>query len=96
MITADVLLNDAKTVLRLTNDAFNGEINDLINACKRDLELAGVDISRTNDDDPLLKRAALTYVKANFGYSDDSEKYQRQYDAQKLSLRESGDYRAVE
>ena len=36
------MLEKIKQSLRIKNNAFNDEIMDLINACKKDLEIAGV------------------------------------------------------
>ena len=84
------MLEEAKKILRLFTDVYDGEITDLINACKVDLRLAGV--INIDEGDPLIKRAILTYAKANFGFDDNSESFQRRYDALKLQLRESGEY----
>ena len=88
------MLESAKAVLRIDEPDFDGEITDLINACLKDLALAG--IYPPPGEDPLIKRAVLTYVKANFGPDGGGDNLHRQYDAIKLNLRESGDYRALE
>jgi hypothetical protein len=88
------LLDDVKVALRIKSSAFDtSEICPIISACKIDLELAGVNV--IEDTDPLIQRAVVLYAKANFGYSEDSEKYQKAYDALKNSLALSGDYTAV-
>lgn len=83
-----------KAALRTKTTAFDAEIEDVIGACKADLELVGIRIPEV--DDPLITRAVILYAKAHFGFSDDSEKYQRAYDALKCSLSLAGDYSAVE
>lgn len=86
-------LNAVKLALRISSKAFDeGEIKPIIEACKKDLRGAGV--KKTNETDPLILRAITLYAKANFGYNDDSEKYQRAYDMLKTSLALVGDYRA--
>ena len=78
------MLASAKLALRVTTNAFDDEINDLINAAVLDLGLAGV----TNDDtsDELVKRAVITYVRMNFGQPDDYDRLKESYDEQKAQL----------
>lgn len=74
----------AKTALRITTNAFDSEIEDLIQAAKADLGLAGV--SNDSTEDPLVRRAVLTYVKANFGQPDDYDRLKASYDEQKAQM----------
>ncbi|EPR12494.1 head-tail connector protein [Ruminiclostridium papyrosolvens] len=87
------LIDDVKLSLRIKTDAFDDEINPLIEACKIDLKLAGVNV--IEETDPLIKRAVILYAKANFGYSEDSEKYKIAYDMQKNSLALSQKYNTI-
>lgn len=57
------MLDKAKVALRITSDAYDTEINDLIEAAKQDLGIAGV----IPADDALCNRAVITYVKLHFG-----------------------------
>lgn len=84
------LLDDIKVSLRIKTSAFDTEIIPIIDACKIDLGLAGVNI--IVETDPLIQRAVTLYTKANFGSNPDSEKYQRSYDLLKCSLAVAGDY----
>lgn len=85
------LLEFAKTNLRIVNVAFDdNEIKPLIDACKLDLQLAGVNI--IDETDSLIKRAIILYLKGNFGFSDDSEKYISQYEKVKNALALSSNY----
>jgi len=88
------LLDDIKLTLRISNTAFDGEINDLISAAKADLMLAGILPAKANDDnDPLIKRAITVYVKANFGWNNpDAEKLQQSYAMIKGHLALSQEY----
>ena len=54
-----------KLALRLKTDAFNSEIENLIDACKIDLNQAG--IFNVSEDDALVRNAIITYCKLNFG-----------------------------
>lgn len=78
------VLNSIKLALRITTDAFNAELVDLLNAALLDLGIAGV----TNDStsDPLVLRAVITYCKLHFGQPDDYDRLKRSYDEQKAQL----------
>ena len=85
------LIDDVKTNLRVSGTTFDSaEIQPLIDACKKDLQLAGVKI--TTDTDPLIKRAVILYCKAYFGFNGEMEKYANAYEFQKKSLACAGDY----
>lgn len=88
------MLADVKTALRVSHDVLDGEINDLIDAARHDLMLSGVTALKAMDDtDPLIKRAVITYVKANF-ISDDkaAERFLKSYNLLKNHLSLAGDY----
>lgn len=88
------MINDIKPVLRITNNSFDVEINDLIEAAKTDLQLSGV--KNFDEEDPLIKRAVTTYVKANFGWDNpDSDKLNVSYNMIKQHLTLSTDYNEV-
>lgn len=95
---ADTLLKDAKLVLRMSEECvdFDTEIQGLIDASLQDLGLAGVE--QRDLDDPLIKRAVMTYVKANFGEvkTDVYNRLKSAYDEQKAQLSMSLDHRSVE
>ena len=97
------MLDKVKNALRVKTEAFDDEIQDLIDACKADLRLVGVNVPEDTPaegkeapaGDPLITRAIVLYAKANFGYSEDSEKYRAAYDYLKCSLSLAGDYHAL-
>lgn len=88
------ILDDVKIALRVTNTAFDSEILDLIDAARQDLILSGVTTLKANDDtDPLIKRAIITYCKANFGFDNpDADRLQKSYDMLKMHLALSTEY----
>jgi predicted nucleic acid-binding protein len=97
------MLDKVKNALRVKTAAFDDEIQDLIDACKADLRLVGVNVPEDTPaegkeaaaGDSLITRAIVLYAKANFGYSEDSEKYRAAYDYLKCSLSLAGDYHAL-
>lgn len=97
------MLNQVKAALRIKTASFDDEVQGLIDACLADLRIVGIIIPEPPAEvifpsvgDPLILRAVILYAKAHFGFSDDSEKYQKAYDYLKCALSLAGDYHAVE
>jgi uncharacterized phage protein (predicted DNA packaging) len=90
------LIDDIKVSLRISNTAFDTEINDLIESARYDLRLSGVTSEKANDDtDPLIKRAVSIYVKTNFGWDNpDAERLAKAFDMLKTHLALSQEYSA--
>lgn len=84
------MLDKVKLALRITTDAFDSEIDDLIVAAMGDLRISGV----TQDDqtDPLIIRAVVTYCRANFGSPDEYDRLKSSYDEQKAQLKTATGY----
>lgn len=88
------MLEEVKVALRISNTVYNDEIQGLIDAGKRDLEIAGVALPV--ETDPLIKRAIILYCKAHFGYDNkDADRFLESYVMLKQSLVLSGDYNAL-
>lgn len=84
------MLENCKMALRVSNSAYDEEIQDLIDACKLDLKISGVASSFIKETDKLIRQAILTYCKANFGYDNpDSEKFKASYELLKAHLASS-------
>lgn len=75
------ILQATKLALRVTTDAFDAEIQDLITAALLDLSVAGV--TNLDPNDALVRRAVITYVKMHFGEPDEYDRLKRSYDEQK-------------
>ncbi|MED1092678.1 head-tail connector protein [Bacillus paramycoides] len=90
-----MILIDVKKALRVSHDALNDELEDLIEAARSDLILSGVSTTKANDDkDPLIKRAIITYVKANFiPDAKEAERFQLSYNMLRNHLTLAGDYK---
>ncbi|SCY30462.1 head-tail connector protein [Lysinibacillus fusiformis] len=69
------LLNKIKFAMRIDGEDHDGEIKDMIVEAKKLIEEAGVSISKINDDDPLIRKACISYCKSNFGYDDKHDKF---------------------
>ena len=92
------MLEDVKTALRITNTAYDGEVEDLIESALMDLVQSGVFINieefkTLETKDPLIKRAIIIYAKSNFGIDNpNAEKFHDSYVMLKQHLALSGDY----
>lgn len=84
------MLDKAKKALRLTTDAYDEEITDLIEAAKADLGIAGVALPL--ELDALCQRAVLTYVRMHFGSPEDYDRLKTSYDEQKAQLQVATGY----
>lgn len=78
------MLTKVKLALRVTTDAFDSELEELIEAAKLDLGIAGVDVPENVD--AIVSRAITTYCKVHFGEPDDYDRLKASYDEQKAQL----------
>lgn len=78
------LLGKAKLAVRVTTNAYDSEISDLLLAAFMDMGVAGVEVPV--DADPLITQAAITYVKMRFGSPDEYASLKQSYDEQKAQL----------
>ena len=84
------MLNKVKLALRITTDAFDDELNDLIAAAQLDLGIAGVVIPA--EIDSIVTRAIITYCKLHFGEPGDYDRLKLSYDEQKAQLSMASGY----
>ena len=88
------MLEACKTALRLTTDAYDEQIEQLIESAKLDLGIAGVEIPCPKIPDAVVKTAIITYVRLHFGDLDANifDKLKASYDEQKSQLLMSSQY----
>lgn len=86
------LLDEVKLALRVSTNAYDDEITDLIESAKLDLGIAGVVLPDTLDS--IVKTAIKTYCKMNFGTpnSDTYDRLKKSYDEQKAQLSNATGY----
>ena len=84
------MLEKVKLALRISTDVYNSELNDLIEAAKLDLGVAGVVVPQTID--ALVSKAIITYCKMSFGLPEDYDRLKRSYDEQKAQLSNATGY----
>ena len=86
MSVPSTILDKVKVSLRISTDAFDDELEDLITAGLDDMGIAGVDGTNAELTNSLVLRAVTTYCKMNFGEPDEYERLKRSYDEQKAQL----------
>lgn len=90
----DEIVKKVKIALRVSslNAGINSEIQDVVNECVEELKRKGVEV---NFDDPLILKACKAYAKANYGYEENSDKYQISYESIVKDLLLSTGYQIV-
>lgn len=84
----------AKIKVRIREKAADdNEIADLISTCKKEMEMAGV---YGDESDPTYYQAIVLYCKGNYGYDEDTERFQRAFCALRDSMNLSGNYEKEE
>lgn len=77
------MLERVKLALRITTNAFDQELEELIEAAKLDMGIAGV---IPDSLDAIVSRAIITYCKVHFGEPDEYDRLKASYDEQKAQL----------
>lgn len=77
-------LDKVKTALRISTNAYDQELTDLIAAAQIDLGIAGVEVLSTLDE--ICTKAVITYCKMSFGLPEDYDRLKKSYDEQKAQL----------
>jgi len=85
------MLEKVKMALRISTDAYDDELNDLILAALEDMGIAGVVITE-DETDAIITRAVITYCKLAFGLPEDYDKLKKSYDEQKAQLSNATGY----
>lgn len=92
---ATKLTEKIRGALRISSQAqtITDEVNDCIEACKRDLQQVGV--NNLDESDALIIRAITIYCKAEFGYSDKAQQFRQSYDSLKVALSLMDEYQTA-
>lgn len=87
-----ILLEKVKNSMRIDGVDHDDELQDLIDTAKHLLKEVGVVESKLVDTDPLIRKAIITYCKAQFGTdTKDNERFSWSFEEMKklLSLLQS-------
>ena len=84
------VLDKVKMALRISTNAYNEELTDLIQAAKLDMGIAGVEVPANIDE--IVQQAIITYCKMSFGLPEDFDRLKASYDEQKAQLSNATGY----
>lgn len=93
-LAAMAVLDVMKLSLRIKSDAYDIEVQDLIDACLIDLNIAGVD--EVDPEDALTMQAIKIYCKANFGYDEQADRFRDAYESLKKVMALAREYDEAE
>lgn len=87
----ELLVASAKGWLRIATNSRDDEIRQVCEACLIDLKNGGV-AKRNYSEDSAIQQAIKLYLKSQFGYDQEAEKFDKAYEHLKAALALSGDY----
>ena len=80
------MLDKVKLALRYRNTLFDDEINMLIDACKRNLILSGIQENKIVDTDNSILNAVICYCKWQLNFQGKGEEWGKVYKDLKTAL----------
>lgn len=83
------LIEKLKGRIRTMSDASNEEVDDLVESCRKELEMAGV---YGDEQDPTYYQAIVLYCKAHYGYDEGTERFEKAFKSLRDAMSLSGDY----
>ena len=83
------LIEKMRKRIRVMSASSDEEIDGLIETCRKELEMAGV---YGDESDSTYYQAIVLYCKGNYGYDDDTERFQLAYAKLRDAMSLSGDY----
>ena len=73
------MLDIVKLALRISTNAFDGEISDLISAAILEMNHLGVTAATEDTEDPQIVSAVIAYCKWLFGANEDADRWRDVY-----------------
>nr|WP_294682472.1 DNA-packaging protein [uncultured Anaerotignum sp.] len=83
-------LTAMKNALRITHDKLDEEIRFNIDVCKKDLNRVG--IVRIDDTDPIIRKVTELYLKWQYDFMGEGERYEKAYKGMRNGLSLCGEY----
>ena len=83
-------LNEWKLALRLSHSKLDDDIEANVLACKKDMERVG--ITKTDDADPIIHKLVELWLKWQYNYMAEGEKFKKAYEEMRDGLSLCGDY----
>lgn len=86
----DLSLEKVKKDLRISHSKLDEDIQDNIEACKLDLKRVGIDV---NKSDVLLEKAIKLYIRWQYNFENQADRYRNAYESLRNALSLCEDYR---
>lgn len=83
------LIEELKRFVRARSADAELELQGLVEACKKEMEIAGI---YGDETDPLYRQAIRLYCKSHYGYDEDTERFQAAFCSLRDAMALSGDY----
>ena len=83
-------LNEWKLALRFSHAKLDDDIKANVEACKKDMERVG--IVKTKDTDPNIHKLIELYLKWQYNYMAEGDKFKQAYEEMRDGLSLCGDY----
>ena len=84
-----LLIEELKRIVRVRSADAELELQGLGEACKKEMELAGI---YGDETDPLYRQAVRLYCKSHYGYDEDTERFQAAFGSLRDAMALSGNY----
>lgn len=86
----DLSLDKVKKDLRISHSKLDEDIKDNIEACRLDLKRIGIDV---NKSDVLLEKAIKLYIRWQYNFENQADRYRNAYESLRNALSLCEDYR---
>lgn len=86
----ELILEKIKKDLRISHSKLDEDIQDNIEACKLDLKRVGIDV---NNSDVLLEKAIKLYIRWQYNFENQADRYRNAYESLRNALSLCEDYR---
>lgn len=97
MSVPTTMLDKVRLALRYVDSALDSEISDIIDAAKLDLKRVGVVIPQLDTEiDAQMEVAIILYVRWQFDFENDGNRYKAMYFDKRADLALCGDYNGNE
>lgn len=80
------MLDKVKRALRITNSLSDDDIQRTIDACLEDIERVGVVGATLIQDDTTICELCVLYVKAQYNYLNEGERWLKNYEARRDAI----------
>lgn len=90
----DPMLTAIKNALHMTDDDMDSEIAGDIAAALEDMRRVGVTAAVAESESPLILKCVELYVKWQYGYMGQPERFREHYERLRDSLSQGSDYNA--